>query len=120
MASSTFLAERHILVVEDDFFIADDLTDMLEAAGAEVVGPAASLAAAHALLARTERLDGAILDINLRGKMVFPLADALRERAIPFIFATGYDRGVIPARFADVRACEKPFSAEQIARAMFG
>ncbi|MBP1807493.1 response regulator [Rubellimicrobium aerolatum] len=119
MATVSTLAGQHILVVEDDYFVADDLTAMLEAAGATVLGPAATLADARGLVARTERLDGAILDINLQGETVFPVANLLRERGIPFIFATGYDRGEIPARFADVRSCEKPFTAEQIAGAMW-
>lgn len=120
MASPTLLSKQHILAVEDDYFIADDLKAMLEAAGAEVVGPAASLAATQVLLDRTEQLDGAILDINLRGDLVFPLADALQGPAIPFIFATGYRRSAIPARFSHVRACEKPLDVEQIASAMRG
>jgi CheY-like chemotaxis protein len=67
-----------ILIVEDDYFIADDFAAILEAAGAWIVGPAGTLSDAMGLMERTERLDGAILDINLHGEMAYTLADALR------------------------------------------
>jgi CheY-like chemotaxis protein len=72
------LAGRRILLVEDDFIIADDFTAAFEAAGAEVVGPAATLQKALELLEHTERLDGAVLDINLQGDLVFEVVDALQ------------------------------------------
>ena len=114
------LAGRHILRVEDDFFVAEDVAAWLEAAGARVVGPVTSLAEALVLVAQVKQLDGAILDINLRGEMAYPVADALRTRSVPFVFTTGYDCAAIPARYADVPACMKPFSLEQIAQAIFG
>jgi CheY-like chemotaxis protein len=119
MIHSKTLAGRHILLVEDDYFIAYDLATTFEAAGVKVVGPVASLSDALDLIARTDRLDGAILDINLRGEMVYPLADALKARSIPVVFATGYGRHDIPARYADVPLCEKPVDPEQVARLMF-
>jgi len=68
----------------------------------------------------TERLDGAVLDLNLRGEMGFQVADILAERMVPFVFATGYDRAVIPERFAGIARCEKPISVEKVVRALFG
>jgi hypothetical protein len=64
-------------------------------------------------------LDGAIVDINLNGKAAFPVADALAERHIPFVFATGYlVAGYIPARHANVRRLEKPTAPSIICRAL--
>ena len=120
MSRAETLAGRHILLVEDDFLIALDVTASLKAAGAQVVGPAASLAGALALAAKAEQLDGAILDINLRGEMVYPVADALRARSVPFVFVTGYDRASIPAPYADVPVCEKPFHLGRAVEAIFG
>ena len=120
MAPSPSFAGRHVLVVEDDFFIAEDLTLSLEAVGATVLGPVATVPEALDLIAGAERLDGAVLDINLQGEMAFPVADALKARAISFVFATGYDPSIVPARFAGVLTCEKPFNADRVARAMWG
>lgn len=114
------LAKRRILLVEDDYFIVSDLARSFEAGGAEVVGPAATVADGLTLLAETRDLDAAVLDINLQGEMVFPLADALAARGIPFVFATGYDREMVPPRYADVAHCEKPVEPGAIARALFG
>lgn len=120
MAHVRDLAGRRILLAEDDFFIADDFAAAFKAMGAEVVGPVASLAEALELVQAAERLDGAVLDINLQGHKAYPLVDALRARAVPVVFATGYDCGVIPARYADVPVCEKPIQPSQVAAALFG
>src|SRR3712207_9551920 len=96
------LRGKRVLVVEDDYFLAEDMRTDLERAGAEVVGPIPRLKQALDLLARGERLDGTVLDINLAGEMVYPLADALRERGVPFVFATGYEEKNIPSCYADV------------------
>jgi len=120
MASSSSLAGRTILIVEDDFFIAIDLAAIFEGAGATVVGPAATLAEARNLLERTERLDGALLDIILQGEMAYPLADALVARGVTTVFATGYDAGASPERYAHIPLCEKPIDLQQVAKAIFG
>ncbi|WP_375465598.1 response regulator [uncultured Methylobacterium sp.] len=121
MAASTKpLAERRVLLVEDDYFIVSDMARSFEADGAEVVGPAASVADALALLAGTPHLDAAVLDINLRGEMVFPVAEALEARGVPFVFATGYDRVAVPPRYAAVAHYEKPVEPAAIARALLG
>lgn len=78
-----------VLVVEDDFIVAYDMQMMLEEQGARVLGPATSLAEAKQLLAK-ERPTVALLDVNLNGEYVFPLADELRAKAVPFLFATAY------------------------------
>ena len=98
---------KRVLVVEDDYFIAKGLARYLKAAGAEVVGPAPTVADALDLI-DAERLDGAVLDINLRGDLVFPVADALTAQGVPFIFASGYGSAAIPERYAAIARCEKP------------
>ena len=119
-AARSTLAGRRLLVVEDDYLIATDLARTFEAAGAEVVGPAATLDDALDLVEDTTHLDGAVLDINLHGEMAYAVADALLARGVPFVFATGYDEGSIPPRFAHATRCEKPVEPERIARALFG
>lgn len=104
-----------ILIVEDEYFLADDLDEALTGAGAEVLGPIPSVEAATAFITGGAAIDAAILDINLHGEMVFPAADALRERGIPFAFATGYDQSALPDRFAQVPRLEKPFKGARVA-----
>lgn len=104
-----------VLVAEDEYLLADDLSHALAQAGAEVLGPVPSVEEATAFVARDERIDAAVLDVNLRGDMVFPVADALAARGIPFAFATGYDRWALPDRFAAVPRVEKPFTGYRVA-----
>ena len=108
------LAGRRVLVVEDEYLLAEDLRPALEAQGAEVMGPAASVAQALDLLRSGLSPYMAILDINLHGEMVYPVADALRARGIPFIFATGYEAWAIPEAYADVTRAEKPVELRSI------
>ena len=111
---------KRILLVEDDYFIVQDLARAFSAAGAEVVGPAATLPDALRLVASSGALDGAVLDINLQGEMVYPLADVLMNRGVAFVLSTGYDREAIPSRFDSIIRCEKPVSPEQVAKSLFG
>ena len=83
------LSGLKILVVEDEPLIAMDLKDLLTGSGYSVVGPALTLKQGMRLI-ENETIDGAILDVNLGGENVFPLADALAERSIPFVYVTGY------------------------------
>ena len=85
----TPLQGLRILVVEDEMMVAMLVEDLLEAFGCTIVGPAASIAGALALIA-TEAIDGAMLDLNLAGQAVYPVADELARFGIPFIFVTGY------------------------------
>lgn len=107
-----------VLVVEDEFFIADDIAGALRALGAEVVGPVPCLADAMAMLDTSGRIDFAVLDLNLEGEAGFPVGDALAARGVPFVFATGYDRGFLPPRFRDVPYWEKPFEPRLLATAL--
>jgi CheY-like chemotaxis protein len=119
MTTISRISEKRVLVVEDEYLVAMDVSAYLEAAGAHVVGPASNVNAALEAVEHTE-LDGAIVDVNLRGEMAYPVADALVERGIPFVFTTGYDAHTVPARFAAVKRCEKPTTPEAIGRALFG
>jgi len=115
---SDALAGRRLLVVEDEYLLAAEVVKELRSQGAEVIGPVATIADALDLLAETERVDAALLDLNLCGEMAFPIADALMERRVPFVFATGYDRFAIPPRYVDVRRFEKPVDVRDVARAL--
>ncbi|WP_284164791.1 response regulator [Frigidibacter sp. SD6-1] len=112
------LRHRRVLLVEDEYVIAVDLCAELTSEGAEVVGPVSSVDAALSILKSGAQMDLAVLDINLRGKMVYPVADLLAGRSIPFIFATGYDGIAIPRRFGSVPCCEKPVSIASLRRAV--
>lgn len=115
---SLFFGKR-ILVVEDDYFMADETRRKLESLGATVVGPTAHVEDALQLLS-SEHVDAAILDIHLDGELVFAVADRLTECSIPFVFATGYDPSIVPDRFPGFVLCEKPFALDKIAKALFG
>jgi len=112
------LKDCAILVVEDEYLLADDLCTALSESKATIVGPAPTLEQALALLRTSDRLDGAILDINLRGEPVFPLADELLARNLPFVFTTGYDEAAIPERFQHIARCEKPVHIAQVVQAI--
>jgi CheY-like chemotaxis protein len=107
-----------ILVVEDEYLLADDLCTELADHGATVLGPAATVDQGLRLLADAERVHGAVLDVNLRGEPVFRLADALTQRDLPFVFTTGYDADVLPPRFAHAPRCEKPVRLADVVAAL--
>jgi DNA-binding LytR/AlgR family response regulator len=111
------LSGHRLLVVEDDYLIAADMVFELEQMGATIVGPVATVAEALRLVnSGAERLDGAILDVNLRDERVYPVADALADLGVRFVFTTGYDAALIAAPYADIGRCEKPVDARQLAR----
>lgn len=109
-----------MLVVDDEYIIATDLRQGLAERGATVIGPVPSVEKAIVLILSGTHLDGAILDVNLQGQMVFPVADLLLERSVPFLFMTGYDQSVIPERFKAIVRCEKPLQLEVLCRTMTG
>ena len=113
------LAGRTLLVVEDEYFLAQHLVHEIERSGASILGPASNVREALGLLEGATALDGAVLDVNLRGEMVYPLADALRARGVPFMFATGYDAAHLPSKYRHVTCCQKPVESDKVARALF-
>lgn len=96
---------KRVMVVEDDYLLALDLVAELEAANAVVIGPCRDLDEADLQVAHS---DLAVLDVNLRGKTTFALADRLEVLDVPYIFFTGYDRDVLPERFSSVDCITKP------------
>jgi DNA-binding response OmpR family regulator len=115
--NSAPLAGLRVLVVEDDYFIADEICTTLRDGGAEVLGPSPDIE--HGLdMVKNERLDCAVLDINLHGNLAFSLADELRKRGTPSIFATGYDQSVLPGTFSDSVRLEKPVNLSELLRAV--
>jgi CheY-like chemotaxis protein len=113
------MADRalRILIVEDEMLVAMNIEDILLDLGHEVAGLAGRLEGALAL-AREATLDLAMLDVNLAGEQSFPVADALIERGIPFLFATGYGIKGIPERYRDRPVLQKPFRAQDLAEAL--
>lgn len=101
-------AGLRILVVEDESVIAMLLEDILTQFGHQVVGPVARLGKAVEL-AHHEALDMAILDVNLNGQEVYPVAEALAKREIPFVFASGYGKSSLRTPFGDRPVLTKPF-----------
>lgn len=117
MSRDASLEGRRLLVVEDDYFIASDLASWLEGFGVDVVGPAASVDEALRLLETSDpALDGAILDVNLGVERVFPVAQALRDKAVPFLFLTGYESAAIPEDYRAAPKLDKPVHKTQLLR----
>ncbi len=112
------LQDKHILLVEDDFLIARPLADQLEDAGARVVGPAATIEEAIALIAADHKIDAALMDVNLAGEMSYPIAYDLVRRGVPFVFLTAYDPSLVAARFRDVPVFAKPVEFERVLQAL--
>ncbi|KMO27698.1 hypothetical protein VQ02_32650 [Methylobacterium variabile] len=108
-----------VLVVEDEYFIADDISRALIRHGVEVVGPVPTVQEAWALLG-SRPLDLAVLDINLRGELVYPLVAELTARGVPMVFATGYDTAAIPTDYGAIPAWSKPFDYNALAEVLPG
>jgi CheY-like chemotaxis protein len=111
--------KQRVLIVEDEIVVALFLEDLLAEFGYEVAGVAARLEEA---MARAEAPDFAVavLDVHLNGRDVFPLADRLAERGLPFIFATGYGARGIPERHAGRPVLQKPFLPADLNQALAG
>ncbi|ATD67589.1 MULTISPECIES: response regulator [Luteimonas] len=112
------LAGCRVLVVEDDYSIAAALAEELADQTAIVIGPAPSVERALKLVDEAARLDLAVLDVNLRGEEVYPVADVLAERGIPFVLVTGYDRHTIRARYLQECILEKPVGTAAVLSAL--
>lgn len=108
------LGGLRVLVVEDEFLLADELRGDLEEMGAQVIGPVGHLDRALALVRAETAIDAAVLDLNIAGSEVFPLADMLAERGVPMVFATGYASLTLPERFAGVPTCDKPVAQARL------
>lgn len=111
--SNALLRGLKILVVEDEYMLADELHRALLSAGADVLGPVRDEESALHLL-ESETCDCAILDINLNGKQCFRLADEAVTRRIPAAFTTGYSVDVVPTEFQAFELFEKPFEMSDV------
>lgn len=109
---------RRVLIVEDDYFIASDLTKAFADAGLEIVGPVPSVKAALAAI-EAGPVDGAVLDINLNGETAYEIADALIARGASVVFVTGYERRDIPERYRSIPLCLKPVDGSKVVEALW-
>ncbi|MEJ2377149.1 MAG: response regulator [Pseudolabrys sp.] len=119
MQESSVAQQRRVLVVEDEYLIRMLLEDMLADLGYAVAGAVGSMAEAQELATKGE-FCAAVLDVNLDGQEIYPVADLLAERGLPFVFVTGYGERSLPERYRDRPALQKPFQAEQLGDALSG
>jgi DNA-binding response OmpR family regulator len=106
-------AQPRVLLVEDEAMVAMFVETILEDMGVRVVGPARGVEDGLRLI-EGDRIDAALVDLNLGGVEGLPVADALAARSIPFAFVTGYGAAGLPARFADRPLLQKPFRAREV------
>jgi len=105
-----------VLVIEDSFMIVSLLELVFENFGWTMVGPATRVAAALELI-ESERIDAALLDVNLAGEMSWPVAEALQAHGIPFVLSTGYEVGhIMPESLKGVKFIRKPYNAPGLKR----
>ncbi len=114
------LSERRVLLAEDEYFIMQDLRSSLESLGVTVVGPVPSVAEALALIEAGAAVDAAVLDVNLRGEKVYPVADALSARGIPFVFSTGYSDDMLDYGYGETPVFEKPVNMRELGHTLAG
>src|SRR4051794_31105145 len=106
-----------VLLVEDEALIAMLIEDMIHDSGGEMVGSAGKLTDAVDL-ARTAQADVALLDLNLKGKLAYPVADVLRERRVPIVFTSGDGSHALIDRFQDCPVLDKPFDQHSLEQAI--
>jgi len=106
---------KSILIVEDEFLIAIHAADVMEGLGFTVLGPVATIDQALDMVASVG-FDGAILDVNLSGSLVFPVAEALEARGVPFILTSGYEATGLPERWRGRPHLRKPVIERELAR----
>ncbi len=111
--------QGRVLVVEDEYLIRMLLEDMLEELGYALAGAVGNIAEASELAANGA-FDVAILDVNLDGVEIYPIADILAERGVPFVFVTGYGETSLAENYRGRPALQKPFQAEQLQAALAG
>ncbi|MCP3733555.1 hypothetical protein M9979_01480 [Sphingomonas sp. RP10(2022)] len=120
MTDEALLRNRRVLVVEDEYMLADALQRNLQRAGAVVLGPVPSVDQALALIDREGAIDGAVLDIHLGEQRVYPVVDRLLAQGTPCIFTTGNDRADVPLGYAHLTRYEKPVDPSCVVRTLAG
>lgn len=119
LAPTNVLHGRRILIVEDDYMSAQDAAKALAKAGAETHGPVPAVADALKLVSAEQGgIDGALLDVNVRDGMIWPVVDALQAQGVPLVLVTGYDAEAIPPAYAGLPRCEKPGTPREFIRAL--
>jgi DNA-binding NarL/FixJ family response regulator len=118
MRNDSQLKGLNVLVVEDETLVLFNLEDTLTELGCIIVGPAMRLHQAESLVASASEIDVAILDVNLGGVPVFPIAEQLRLRGIRLIFATGYGREGLPEEWRSYPVLMKPYMGEEVTRVL--
>ncbi len=118
MTSST-TSTPQLLVVEDEYLIRMLLEDMIADLGYEVSASVGTLADAREQ-AQNGTFSAAILDVNVDGHEIFPAAEILAKREVPFIFVTGYGQGGLPPSFRGRPTLQKPFQADELKNALAG
>jgi CheY-like chemotaxis protein len=108
-----------LLVVEDEYLIRSLMEDMLADLGFDVAAAVGTMAEASDLAAHGD-FNAAILDVNLDGEEIFPVADILAKRGLPFVFVTGYGERSLPEPYRDRPALQKPFQGEQLKAVLAG
>jgi DNA-binding response OmpR family regulator len=108
----------HILIVEDEFMLAEEMRCDLEDAGAVVFGPEPSVSRALAHIDSGLRIDAAVLDVNLGAEWVFPVADVLAAKQVPFLFVSGYEDAVVLDRYPGSIKFDKPINARMLIEAL--
>ena len=109
---------RRVLVVEDESLVAMLLETILEDMGCTPVGPASNVDDGAAMARDTTELDAALLDVNVAGRQVFPVAEALKARGVPFVFSTGYGEGGLPDEWRGNPTIQKPFTEAAVRDAL--
>jgi CheY-like chemotaxis protein len=112
------LSGRRVLLVEDEALVAMLLETILEDMGCVPVGPAVTVEDGLAIAADPAPLDAALLDVNVAGQLVFPIAEALKARGVPFVFSTGYGEGGLPDEWRGHPTVQKPFTEADIRNAL--
>lgn len=113
------MAETRLLVVEDEYLIRMLLEDMLADLGYTVAAAVGSVAEASELAA-TGDFEAAILDVNVDGQEIFPVADILAKRGLPFVFVTGYGEGSLPPNYRNRPSLQKPFQTDRLKSTLEG
>jgi DNA-binding response OmpR family regulator len=111
---SSQLSGKSVLMVEDEYLIADALCSAFEMEDVHVVGPFPNVASAMKALDEGAKADAAILDVNLNGERVFPLADRLMADNVPIVLTTGYDSDAIPRDYAHLERLQKPVHLNEL------
>jgi CheY-like chemotaxis protein len=110
---------RRVLVVEDEYLIRMLLEDMLDELGYGVAAAVGTISEARQFATDGE-FNAAILDVNLDGQQIYPVAEILAKRGLPFVFVTGYGERSLPDPYRDRPALQKPFQAEQLKAVLDG